>query len=127
VRLALFLRELEHADHAFDVHQVRGGGRELAARREQRGQVENEVHLELGQDALEQVVVEDRARVLLLDQGRLRRIERLQVEGDDRAAAVPGEPLDQAVADLAAGAGNEHDGLSDHVVSPAPSCLLLPF
>jgi len=67
------------------------------------------------------VVVEDRARVLLLDEGGLWRIERLQVEGDDRAAAFPREALDQAVTDLAAGAGDEDDGLPDHVVSPALS------
>ena len=36
-------------------------GRELAAGREQRGEVEDEVDLELGEDALEQVAVEDRA------------------------------------------------------------------
>ena len=59
-------------------------------------------------------VVEDRARVLLRDERRLRRVERLQVERDDRAAAVARQALDQAVADLAAGAGDQDDGLAHH-------------
>ena len=46
------------------------------------------------------------------DQRRQAGVERVDVEGDDRAAAGLGEPGDQAVADLAAGAGDEDDGLA---------------
>ena len=82
--------------------------RELAARREQRREVEDAIDLELGEDALEQRRVEDRAGELARDQPGQRRIERLQVERDDRLAAVGGERGDQAVADLAVGAGDEN-------------------
>ena len=43
-------------------------GRELAARGEQGGEVEDQLDLELGQDALEQDAVEDGPRELLADE-----------------------------------------------------------
>ena len=73
--------------------------RELRARRQQRRQVEDEVDLELGQDALEQRRVEDRPDELALDQRRQRRVERREIERDDGARALGRQPLDQAVAD----------------------------
>ncbi len=86
-----------------------GDRRELRARREQRREVKDQVHLELGQDALEQRAVGDRAGELAKDEPVQRRIERREIDGDNRAAGA-GQPGDQAVADLAAGAGHQGDG-----------------
>ena len=61
MRLAFVLRELEQLQRAFDVDVMRGDRRELGARRQQRGEVEDEIDFELRQDALEQVGVGDRA------------------------------------------------------------------
>ena len=114
VRLALFLRELEEVERPFDVHVVRGDRRELGARREQRGQVKHAVHLELRQDAVEQVRVGDRSGELPPHVRRDLRVERVHVERDDARLAL-GEAADQRVADFAAGAGDEDNRFAhDH-------------
>ena len=46
---------------------------------------------------------------------RQRRLQRVDVEGDDRALAGGRQPCDEAVADLAAGAGNEDNRFANHV------------
>ena len=53
--------------------------------------------------------IENRAGDLAVDLPGDRGIERREVERDDRAVGLLGEAIDQAVADLAAGAGDEHD------------------
>ena len=68
MRLALLLRELEQRQRALDVHLVRGDRRELGPRREQRREVEDQIDLELGQHALEQVGVGDRTGELAMHQ-----------------------------------------------------------
>ena len=47
-----------------------------------------------------------------VDERRQRRVERRDVERDDRRGAAARQALDQAVADLAAGAGDQDDGLA---------------
>ena len=49
---------------------------------------------------------------------RQRRLERVDVEGDDGALAAGRQPLDQAVADLAAGAGDEDNRFANHADAP---------
>ncbi len=61
--------------------------------------MEDEIHLELRENAFEQVRVQDRARVLLLHPRAQRGVEQ-QVERDDRAATLAGQAVDQPVADL---------------------------
>ena len=51
--------------------------------------------------------LENRALVLVVDVCGDLGLERLEVDGDDGGVAVGCEPLDQAVADLTAGAGNQ--------------------
>ena len=70
------LRELEQRQRAFDVHLVGSDGRELGARREQRRQVEDQVHLELGEHPLEQAAIGDGAGEFAPDETRKRGIER---------------------------------------------------
>ena len=62
-----------------------------------------EIDLELREHALEQVGVGNRAGELAVHQLVQVGVERRQIDGDDRAAGA-GQPRDQAVADLAAGA-----------------------
>ena len=80
--------------------------------------VVHRVDLELRHDALEQRVIEDRARELALHPVRQRRLQRVDVEGDDRALAAGRQPLDEAVADLPAGAGNEDNRFANHADAP---------
>ena len=61
MRFALLLRELEQIERAFDVHVMCGHRRELGARREQRRQVKDAVHLEFGQDPFEEAGIADRS------------------------------------------------------------------
>jgi hypothetical protein len=114
VRLALVLRELEQLERALDVHLVRHHRRDLRAGGQQRGEVEHQVHLVLGDDAAEEVGVEDGAVDLAQHQLRQRLVERGEVERDDRAVGLAGQACDQAVADFATGAGDEDDGFAQH-------------
>ena len=70
--------------------------------------MKNQIHLELGKHTLEQRGVGDRSGKFAEDEPVQRRIERRQVNRDDRASRA-GQPCDQAVADLSAGAGHEDD------------------
>ena len=64
MRLAFALRELQQVQRALNVHFVRGKRREFRARRQQRREVDHEIDLELGKDAIEQRGFEDRSREL---------------------------------------------------------------
>ena len=108
VRLAFPLRELEQGQRAIDVHVMRGDRRELRSRREQRREMEDEIDLELREHALEQVGVGNRAGELAMHQPVQVGVERRQIDRDDRTARA-GQPRDQPVADLTAGAGHERD------------------
>ena len=119
VRLALALRELQQVQGALDVHVVGGGGRELGPRGQQGREVEDEIHLELREDPLEQRGVEDRTGHLALHHPLHVRLERLHVQRHDLPRALGGEALDQAVTDLAAGPRDQNDGLS-HACLHAP-------
>ena len=88
---------------------MRRDRRELGAGRKQRREMEDELDLELGEHALEHAAIENRAGDLAVDLAGDRRIETRDVERDDGAVRLAGEPLDETVTDLAAGAGDEHD------------------
>ena len=79
--LAFLLRELQEVEGALHVDLVGGHGRELAPGRQERREVEDELHLELGEDALEQVRVEDRAHELLLHEAADRAVQGLAGRG----------------------------------------------
>src|SRR5207249_4113116 len=83
VRLALFLGEFQQVDGAFDVDLVGRRRREFAARREQGGEVEDEVDFIFGEHAVEQLGVEDRANVLLPDERYKLGGEGVEVQCDD--------------------------------------------
>ena len=112
VRLGLALRELEEVQRALDVHLVRRHRRELGARREERGEVKHELDLKLREYPLEDAAIEDRSGDLAIDLGRDRWIETRDVERDDGAIGLARQAIDQAMTDLAAGAGNEHNGFA---------------
>ena len=112
VRLRLVLRELEQPERALDVDLMRGDRRELGARREQRGQVEDQIHLEFGHQTFQDGVVEDRPDHFAVDLAGDGVVEPRHVDRHDGAVAGLGEAIDQAVANLAAGAGDEHNRLS---------------
>jgi hypothetical protein len=108
VRLSLPLRELEEVERPLDVDVMSRHRGEFGPRRQQRGEMKDELDLELRQDAIEHVGVGNRAGE---DAGHIRHqpgIERRDVEGDDRRAGRP-EASDEAVTDFAAGAGNQGD------------------
>ena len=86
VRLSFVLGELEQAQRAVDVHLVRGHRRELGARREQRSQMQDQVDLELREHPLEEGRIGDRTGEFAGDELAERRIERRDVDGDDRSA-----------------------------------------
>ena len=119
MRFALPLGEFQHGHRAFDVDPVGRDRGEFAAGGEQGGEVEDAVDLVLGQDAVEQRRVEDRADELLADEGGQLAVERIEVERDDGPIVLPGDVLDQAVADFAGGAGDEDDGFAEHAISLA--------
>jgi hypothetical protein len=112
VRLSLALRELQQVQRALDVDLVRGHRRELGPGREQRREMKDELDLELGEDALEHAAIENRAGDLAVDLRRDRGLEGGDVERDDGPRGLPGEAFDETVSDLAAGAGDEHDGFA---------------
>ena len=53
------LGELEQRQRAFDVDLVRGDRRKFGPRRQQRGEVENQIDLELGHQPFEQGLIGD--------------------------------------------------------------------
>ncbi len=112
MRLGLALRELEQVQRALDVDLVRRDRRELGARREERREVKHELDLELREDSLEDAAIENRSGDLAIDLWRDRWIETRDVERDDGAIGLARQAIDQAMTDLAAGAGDEHDGFA---------------
>ena len=70
--------------------------------------MKHQLHLELGEDALEHALVEDRPGDLAIDFRRDRRFEAGDVERDDSPRRLAGQPFDETVSDLAASAGDEH-------------------
>jgi hypothetical protein len=83
--------------------------REFGTCRQQGGEVEDQFDAELRQHALEQTAIEDRAGDLPIHFAGNRGIQTAHVERDNRALPLLGEPRDQSVTNLAAGAGDEHD------------------
>src|SRR5687767_15413172 len=71
-----------------------------------------ELHLVFGEHPLEQRPVEDRSSDLAIHQPGHRLVEPGQIQRDNRAAGLERQPLDETVADFAAGAGDQHNGLS---------------
>src|SRR5262245_8664353 len=76
--------------------------------------MKDEVDFVLGQDPVEELWVEDRADVVLANAGGKLGVERGKVEGDDRPVRGGGQGLDQAVADLAGGTGDQDDRFARH-------------
>src|SRR5262249_20325898 len=109
VRLAFVVRELQQIERALDVDLVRGDRRKLRACGQQRGEVKNQVNFGLGEDALERGLVENRSGDFALNLSLERRLERRDVERDDRPCAVGSQPLDEAVANFAVSARNENN------------------
>ncbi len=118
MRFRFALRELEQVQRALDVDLVRRHRRELGAGREQRREMEDELDLELREDALEHAAVENRPGDLAIDLQRDGRIEPGDVERDDSALGLSGQPIDETVADLAAGAGDEDYGFAHWRIIP---------
>src|SRR5207245_1256680 len=108
VRLALLLRELEQIQRSLDVDVMRGDRRELGPGREERGEVEDTIDLELGEDPLEEAGVGDRSGELARGEPREAALERRDVERDD-GGSRGGEPCDEAVTDFAAGPSGQDD------------------
>src|SRR5437868_1224873 len=74
--------------------------------------MEHEIDFEFRQDALERGAIEDRSSDLALHFGAQRRLQRRDVERHDGSRAVARELIDETVANLAVGAGNQDDGFS---------------
>ena len=111
VRLALALRELEQVQRSFDVDMVGRDRRELRARRQERREMENAIDFELGEDAIEERDVGNRAGELAAHKRRQRRVERTDVNGDDGNARRR-QTGDETVTNFAAGARNQNDWLA---------------
>ena len=77
MRLGFVLRELEQVERALDIDHVRRQRRELGAGREQRGKMEHQLDLIIGEHALEQRTIEDRAGDFAVDQRGDRAVEPL--------------------------------------------------
>ena len=114
MRFALSLGEFEHHERPFDIHFVRRHRGELAARRQDGRQMKNPIDLEFGEDAIEQLRVEDRPNIVLSNAARESRFQRCEVEHDDGSFGVGRQAIDQAMPNFAAGPGNEHDRFSRH-------------
>jgi hypothetical protein len=74
--------------------------------------VKHQLHLELGKGSLEDALVENRPRDLAIDLCRDGWFEAGDVERDDGPRGLTGQPFDETVSDLAAGAGDEHHGFA---------------
>src|SRR5262247_4068638 len=71
--------------------------------------MEDAIHFELCHHAFEQRLVGDRPGDLAIDLPGDRFVQAGDVDGDDVAIAALGEAIDEPVADLAAGAGDDRD------------------
>jgi len=108
VRICFARREFQQVQRALDVHMMRRHRGELGPRRQQRGQMKNQVDLELREDALEDVRVEDGAGELPVHEPGNRRVERIHVEGYH--LFVPLSKVGhEGMPDFAIRAGNEDD------------------
>ena len=104
---------------AFDVDVVRRHRRELAARREQRGEVEDAIDLVFGEDAVEQRACRGSSRRTAGERGRRRsRSSGLRSSVMTARSSRRARSVDEAVADFAAGAGDEDDGFAEHANFP---------
>ena len=112
VPASLLVGEFEQVERALDVDAVGGVGGELGAGAEQRSQVIDFEDFVLADQSGEQVFVEDVAA----DCGGAVRAESLvelvEIEGDDAAVGSTAQVLDQPLANLSVGAGNQHDGFT---------------
>jgi hypothetical protein len=133
VRLRFVLGELEQIQRAFDVDGVRGHRCELSTRGQERGKMKHQFDTELCEHSLEQSAIEDRPGNLAIDLVTNRRVQAVQIERDDGAIAALGEPRDEPVADLATGAGDQHDWFAHPRIivgrcdSSFPPLLFWPF
>src|SRR5438105_11411424 len=92
-----------------------GGGRcELAAGREQSGEMVDQIDLVFSQKAIEQLPVENRANNLAEDQWSQLGWKRIQVESDDGTVRGRRQAFDEPVANFARGAGDQDDWFSEH-------------
>src|SRR6185312_16293816 len=103
-RFRLVLRELEKVEGAFDVYAVRGHGRELGARRQQRREVNHQFYLIFRQHSFEQTQIQNRSGDLAIDEADDRLVEPGEIQGHDAAARLLRQPLDQSTADFSTGA-----------------------
>ena len=103
------VRELQEVQRAVDVHLVGAHRRELRARRQQRGQMEDQIDFELREDALEKPAVDDRSGEFPAHQPRQRRLERSDVERNNRPA-FGCQAREKPVADFAVGPRNQNRG-----------------
>jgi len=87
-------------------------GRELGSRREEGGEVEHAIHLELGQDPFEQPRIENRADELPVDEGPQIRIQGREVERHDLPPSARAQARDQPVPHLSVRARDEDDGFA---------------
>lgn len=66
----------------------------------------------LGQHSLEQSAIEDRSGDLAVDSAANRRIQPVEIQRDDAAIAAFRKPVNEPVANLAAGSGDENNGFA---------------
>jgi len=121
------LGEVEKLEGTFHVDLVAGDRSELGAGREDGGEVVDPLHLVLREDSFEQMGLEDRTLIFVFDRCRQSVLEGLEVDGDDRGVSIRGEPLDQAVPDLAAGAGNQGYVLAHEAPPPRARFVDAPW
>jgi hypothetical protein len=114
------LGELEQVQSALDVHLMGGERRELGAGGEERGEVEDQFHLVLGEHALEQRTIENRPGDFAIDERRDGAVQPREVERHERMTAPGGQPFHEPVSDLATGTRDEDDRLPHHgIISDA--------
>ena len=111
--------QLQQVQRALHVDLVGGLGHELRPRREQRGQVEDRVDLELAAEPVEQVAIEDVAREADRAPARQLGIERPDVEGQDVDGPALRDLVDQAVAISPLAPVTRTTGLRVMLASPA--------
>ena len=109
VRFGLVRRKLEQIQGPLDVHVMCRHRRELRAGRQQRREVKNQVDFELGQNALQQVDVENRSGHLAMHEPRDVRVQSVDVERDDPLMALFDQIGHQSVTDFPVGAGDQDD------------------
>ena len=99
-------------ERSLHVDLVRELGIALAARRQQRGKVEDHLDLVVRRDLIEQIAVHDVARVRLEAEASVLLGERSQVDGHHAVATVGMHPLEERAADLAVRSRHEDHGLA---------------